>query len=203
MATDTATPDPGFDLSSFLPYRLSALSALTQRLLEVTLARGGVTIAQWRVFLCLVTKGSCTLNEVVAFTHMPQSSLSRSIAAMHERGLVRNARNPTDRRIARIEITPKGRRAFAVLTESIEAACTDAFRLNPVEEALLIRRLDELIRRLTDWRRREAGVAFADPSPAEPEARASRPRRLPVSATAPTRSPSRRARAVVRPGEPR
>lgn len=158
MATRTGSRADEFDLATFLPYRLSALSGLTQRLLEATLTRSGVTIAQWRVYMCLLTHGPSHLNGIVAFTHLPQSSLSRSIAAMHDRGLVRNARNATDRRIARIEITPKGRRHLAALTEKIDAACADAFRLSPAEEVRLIRQLDVLIARLSDWHDRENGA---------------------------------------------
>ncbi len=158
MAARTAPGADAFDLATFLPYRLSALSGLTQRLLEATLARSGVTVAQWRVYLCLLMNGPSHLNGIVAFTHLPQSSLSRSIAAMHDRGLVRNARDATDRRIARIEITAKGRRHLAALTAEIDAACADAFRLSPAEEARLIRRLDVLIERLSAWRERENGM---------------------------------------------
>jgi DNA-binding MarR family transcriptional regulator len=201
MATRTGAQAPGFDLSSFLPYRLSTLSGLTQRLLEVTLARGGVTIAQWRVYLCLVTKGPSALNGVVAFTHLPQSSLSRSIAAMHERGLVRNARDATDRRIARIEITPKGRRDFAALTGAIEAACADAFRLSPAEETLLIRRLDELIARLSEWRSREAGRTQEDLPVHEAPVRVAKSRRLPSQLTVARQNPPRRNRPAPHPGK--
>lgn len=174
MAARAGSLATALDLATFLPYRLSALSGLTQRLLEATLSRSGVTIAQWRVYLCLLTNGPSHLNGIVAFTHLPQSSLSRSIAAMHDRGLVRNARDATDRRIARIEITPKGRRHLAVLTRDIDAACADAFRLSPAEEARLIRRLDVLIARLGAWRDRENGTGST--------ARSGKTRRAPPSA---------------------
>lgn len=176
MATRPDSRAGEFDLATFLPYRLSALSGLTQRLLEAMLSRSSVTVAQWRVYLCLLTKGPSHLNGIVAFTHLPQSSLSRSIAAMHDRGLVRNARDATDRRIARIEITPKGRRHLAALTRKIEAACADAFRLSPAEEAQLIRRLDVLIARLSAWHDRETGTA----PPLGGRVRPAEPRHAPI-----------------------
>ena len=210
MAARTPSEAAPFDLATFLPHRLSALSTLTQRLLEATLARSEVTIAQWRVYLCLVTKGPSHLNGIVAFTQLPQSSLSRSIAAMHDRGLVRNARVAADRRIARIEITTKGRRHLAALTEAIDAACADAFRLTPAEERRLIRQLDVLIGRLSTWRAREAGAAAVGRATAQPPERTPRSRR---ASTPPDRPPQRAATArrvaAVRParipvpGEPR
>jgi len=47
MAARTGSRPTALDLATFLPYRLSALSGLTQRLLEATLSRSGVTIAQF------------------------------------------------------------------------------------------------------------------------------------------------------------
>ena len=210
MATRTPPAAPAFDLATFLPYRLSALSVLTQRLLEATLARSEVTIAQWRVYLCLVTNGPSHLNGIVAFTQLPQSSLSRSIAAMHDRGLVRNQRVASDRRIARIEITSKGRRHLAALTQAIDAACANAFRLTNAEERRLIRQLDVLIGRLSAWRAREAGAAAA--SSEVPQAPVRTPRSLsaaaPVDRGPPRAATSRRVAAlrplrIADPGEPR
>ncbi len=140
---------PSFDLDSFLPYRLSVLSRLTQDFLAAALGESGVTIAQWRVFLCLTRVGPSHLNGLAAMTRLPQSSLSRSIAQMAERGLVRNVRNPDDRRVARIEMTAAGRREFARLTRRIDAACQDAFRMNPAEEASFRSMVDALIVRLS------------------------------------------------------
>jgi DNA-binding MarR family transcriptional regulator len=174
MATSSSSSATALDLTTFLPYRLATLSGLTQRLLEAMLSRSGVTIVQWRVYLCLLMNGPSHLNGIIAFTHLPQSSLSRSIAAMHDRGLLRNARDASDRRIARIEITPKGRRHLAVLTREIDAACAAAFQLSPDEETRLIHLLDELIARLGAWRDQENGTALA--------IRSGRTRRAPTSA---------------------
>jgi len=142
-------PARPFDLSSFLPHKLSVLSRLTQGLLAAALDKSGMTVAQWRVYLCLARQGPSHLNGIAAFTFLPQSSLSRSIAQMDERGLVRNARNASDRRISRIELTPAGRQFFEKLTGAIDDACHDAFRMQPDEEAGFIKTLDELITRLS------------------------------------------------------
>lgn len=148
--TRLAGEDLAFELANFLPYKLSALSRLTQKLLASTLSQSGLTVAQWRVYLCLASKGPMHLNGIADFTHLPQSSLSRSIAQMDERGLVRNARDKSDRRISRIELTPEGRRRVAELTAAMDAACQSAFQMNPTEEAGFLKTLDALIGRLSN-----------------------------------------------------
>ncbi|MGE0800360.1 MAG: MarR family winged helix-turn-helix transcriptional regulator [Lautropia sp.] len=147
LATEPRQP---FDLATFLPHKLAALSRLTQGLLAATLGASGMTVAQWRVYLCLSRQGPSHLNGIAAFTFLPQSSLSRSIAQLAERGLVRNARNAADRRIARIELTAAGHRHFERLTVAINEACRAAFQLRPAEEAALLRTIDTLIARLSD-----------------------------------------------------
>ena len=148
--THLSSEDHAFELANFLPYKLSALSRLTQKLLASTLSQSGMTVAQWRVYLCLASEGPMHLNGIAEFTHLPQSSLSRSIAQMDERGLVRNARDKSDRRISRIELTPGGRRRVAELTAAMDAACRSAFQMNPTEEAGFLKTLDALIGRLSN-----------------------------------------------------
>lgn len=139
-----------FDLASFLPHKLSLLSRLTQTLLASTLSQSGMTVAQWRVYLCLNTIGPSHLNGISEFTRLPQSSLSRSIAQLAERGLVRNARNEEDRRIARIELTEEGRKHLAELTTQIKASCDTVFQMDTEEEAAFLHTIDELVTRLEE-----------------------------------------------------
>lgn len=146
----TEAAPPGFELGAFLPHKLSVLSRLTQDLLASTLGQAGMTVAQWRVYLCLLTQGPSHLNGIADFTRLPQSSLSRSIAQMAERGLVRNARNESDRRIARIELTEEGREHLAQLTADIQASCEAVFRMDGAEEARFLKTVDELVDRLNE-----------------------------------------------------
>ncbi|WP_169457924.1 MarR family winged helix-turn-helix transcriptional regulator [Ottowia thiooxydans] len=138
-----------FDLETFLPYKLSVVSRLTQGLLASALGKSGVTIAQWRVYLCLTKLGPMHLNGIADFTLLPQSSLSRSIAQMDERGLVRNARNENDRRISRVELTPEGRKHFELLTVAMNEACDAVFDMEPSQLAEFVLTIDKLIARLS------------------------------------------------------
>jgi DNA-binding MarR family transcriptional regulator len=158
-----------FDLEAFLPHKLSSLSRLTQDLLAATLGQSGMTVAQWRVYLCLARQGPSHLNGIAAFTYLPQASLSRSIGQLATRGLVRNGRNSSDRRIARIELTPEGRRHFERLTVEIDDACRSAFRMRPEEQKRLLRTIDKLIARLSAVPgSKAAGAQAASNAPTKP-----------------------------------
>jgi len=137
------------DLSAILPYRLALLSRAVQDLLVSALDACGLTVAQWRVYLCLAQKGPSTLNEVVAFTRLPQSSLSRTIARMDERGMVRSARNPEDRRRSVIEITAEGRRQLDEAIAAVNRTCEEALALNPEERARFQATVEDLLARVS------------------------------------------------------
>ncbi|TAJ70298.1 MAG: MarR family transcriptional regulator [Phenylobacterium sp.] len=137
------------DLSTILPYRLAILSRAVQSLLAASLDECGLTVPQWRVFLCLANRGPSTLNDVVEFTKLPQSSLSRTIARMDERGMVRSRRNPEDRRRSEIEITEGGRRQLQAAIEAVNRRCEAALALSPDERVGFQTTVEDLIQRLS------------------------------------------------------
>ena len=134
-----------FDLMTFLPNRLAILSRLTQVLLASALEASDLTVAQWRVYLCLAQLGPSTLNAIAEFTQLPQSSLSRSVARMAERGLVLNARNEEDRRLASVEITDLGRTELQDAILSIRAQWDNVLATAPIDEAAFLTTVNDLI----------------------------------------------------------
>lgn len=138
------------DLETFLPHRLAILSRLTQSRLAAILEASDITIAQWRVYLCLVQNGPSTLNAIAEFTQLPQSSLSRSVAKMHERGLVINNRDESDRRLAKIAITKAGRRQLDAAVAAIDANWEKALSLSRDELDALLSTVNRLIEHLSN-----------------------------------------------------
>lgn len=173
MNMQRSTEHP-FDLAGFLPYKLSVLSRLTQELLASVLVEADVTIAQWRVYLSLAKQGPSHLNGIADFTMLPQSSLSRSIAQMADRGLVRSVRNENDRRLAQIDLTSQGRKRFEQLTVAIQTACEAAFAMDEPEEVNFLETVDELIARLSNRLGEPADVTMRAVGTAKPR-RAARP----------------------------
>ncbi len=111
------------DLPNFVPYVVSLLMRRLHGVMARALAPLEMNIAEWRVTVCLSRHEKCTLNEVVEFTGLVQSSLSRSIVRMENKGLVRRARHPGDRRFINIRITDRGRRMCRRATTAVQAAC--------------------------------------------------------------------------------
>lgn len=141
-----------FDLMTFLPHRLAILSRLSQVLLASALEASNITIAQWRVYLCLEQQGPSTLNAIAAFTQLPQSSLSRSVARMAERQLVRNTRDEGDRRLSCIEITEEGREQLRRAVESIKREWACVLEQAPLNEKEFLAMVNTLIDYLSSKR---------------------------------------------------
>lgn len=100
-------------LEGFLPYRLVVLAqAASQGLAELYSQRFGVTIAEWRVLATLGQHSTLTAKDIGAHSCMHKTKVSRALAAMIKRGLVRREANPRDRREAFVTLTSAGNRLY-------------------------------------------------------------------------------------------
>jgi DNA-binding MarR family transcriptional regulator len=54
--------------------------------------------------------GSITLGELAAVERVQPPTITAAVGRLEQRGLVRRRTDPDDRRVARVEITPEGRR---------------------------------------------------------------------------------------------
>ncbi len=68
----------------------------------------GITLPMYRVLAVLRQDGPATLGELSAMVSKEQSTLSRLIGQMEEKGLVTRERPRDNARIVRIDITPEG-----------------------------------------------------------------------------------------------
>ncbi len=104
------------DLERFLPYRLSVLANRVSRALAAQYRdRFGLSIPEWRVLAVLGRDGRLSAVEIAARTSMDKVKVSRAIAALLHKGLVRRQRDPHDRRVTRIEATPRGREVYGAI----------------------------------------------------------------------------------------
>jgi DNA-binding MarR family transcriptional regulator len=102
-----------FDLDAFLPYRLSVASNLVSRLFARRYAEEfGLTIAEWRVLAVVGADGVATASDVRARTGMDKAKVSRAVAALLDRRLLRRAAQRGDRRLDPLALTPAGRTVF-------------------------------------------------------------------------------------------
>ncbi|MBK0094253.1 MarR family transcriptional regulator [Erwinia sp. S59] len=138
------------DLELFIPYRLSIVSRLAQALLASALESMDLTVPHWRIFICVNQYGTCTLSQIAEFTRLPQSSLSRSISRMNEKGYLIIDRDLNDKRNMKIEMSTEGVRTFEAAIFSVNDRCNSVLQLDDSEEIRLHKTLDYLIKRLQD-----------------------------------------------------
>lgn len=99
-------------LDQFAPYLLNRITnRWNSDLLEV-LRRYGLTARQMRTLAVLSTKDSCTINELAALTVTEQSTMSRALVGMVEKGYVERKTRSADARFNEVSLTEKGRRTF-------------------------------------------------------------------------------------------
>jgi DNA-binding MarR family transcriptional regulator len=105
----TPKPAPPTGSETALPARL--------RLVIIRLARRlrqqGETTAsptQLAVLATIERDGSLPLGELAALERVQPPTITAAVGRLEQRGLVQRAADPRDRRVARVEITPTGRR---------------------------------------------------------------------------------------------
>ncbi len=123
-----------FDLENFAPYMLSTLSRKFSVLLEKSLRSEGLSLSNWRVLLCLSTYEQRTLNQIVDYTLLPQSTLSRSLVRMEERGLISKTRRSDDARNYKIKITQQGRNKLENTMQTVQIACEEPLKILTADE---------------------------------------------------------------------
>lgn len=109
-------------LQRFAPYLMNRVMGRYNTSLQVELAKMGLTTAKMRTLAVLVTRNGLMVNELSVYSVIEQSTMSRTLAAMEEEGLVRREDDDNDSRARRIYLTEKGRKTFDRLWPSISAA---------------------------------------------------------------------------------
>lgn len=72
----------------------------------------GLSAARLSALSVLVFGGARTLGELAAAEHVRPATMTRIVQALEHDGLVRRESDPADRRVTRIDATPKGERVL-------------------------------------------------------------------------------------------
>lgn len=113
--------------------RLTVVSSRYMAPINAELERAhGLSRDDVTVTVCLAITNATTAQEIVRYTGRPKNSVSRAVASLEERGLLRRRDDTSDRRSNRLSLTPRGRRQF----EQIEAHFVrrDALMLRPLSQ---------------------------------------------------------------------
>ena len=120
-----ARPRNVFELSSFLPFRLTILSnRLTRRVARFYSQRFKLSAPEWRTIAVLGQQGAMTANAVIVQTTMDKVRVSRAVAKLLKSGYITREADPEDRRRAILALTPKGAelyRQIVPLVQEVEA----------------------------------------------------------------------------------
>jgi homoprotocatechuate degradation regulator HpaR len=107
-----------------LPMKLMRAREAVMRRFRPHLRSHGMTDQQWRILRALAEEEQIELLELSHRCMIQPPSLSRTVPALTERGLVRRDDHPTDRRRALISLTAEGRALF----EEMAAESAEIYR---------------------------------------------------------------------------
>lgn len=139
-------------LEQFTPYRIVALGhAISMRLAEAY-RNEDVTIPEWRVLAVIAQAAHVAARDVVRRTPMDKMTVSRTVARLAEKDLVKRTTDPRDKRVAALSLTPAGRAVYdriAALAMAYEQDLLSA--LTPDSRAAFIDALETLERRADEF----------------------------------------------------
>lgn len=136
-----------FALETFLPYRLSLLSnTVSEGIAAAYRDEHGLSVTEWRVLAILGRFPGISASEIIARGAMDKVTVSRAVARLGDRGLVRRKADAEDRRRVALALSRKGVSLFnEVVPEALAyerqllAALTDEEReslMNLMEKLL-------------------------------------------------------------------
>jgi DNA-binding MarR family transcriptional regulator len=110
-----------FDLTNFLPFRLTVLSnRLARRVARFYTERFKLTAPEWRTIAVLGQHGAMTANAVIVQTTMDKVRVSRAVARLLKGEYVTREADPLDRRRAILGLTPKGAELYRQIVPLVQ-----------------------------------------------------------------------------------
>lgn len=104
---------PKLKLDHFLPYRLSvATNAVSARISQSYRKRFGLKVPEWRLVAILAEHDEMTPQDIGKAGELDKIMVSRASAALIDRGLVTQRRNPQDGRSHFLRLTQEGRSLY-------------------------------------------------------------------------------------------
>ena len=136
-------------LDESLPLKLLRAREAVMERFRPHLHANGFTEQQWRVIRALIEVETIDAGALAEAVCLRMPSLSRILADLEARGLVRKLRSETDRRLVNVEITGEGRALFTRMSADSERIYQEIQdRLGDTDYMALMRKLDKVIARL-------------------------------------------------------
>lgn len=137
----------GLPVEQFLTYRLHALhNALNRQAIEILGRISGLRLPEWRVMALLGTGATLNATTIERISAIDKGLLSRTLAAMEQRGLVATARDARDRRLVKVVLTEKGRTVYDKTIPHMQARQRALMKaLNKSEQTAVFPIIDKLL----------------------------------------------------------
>ncbi|KAF1686686.1 MarR family transcriptional regulator [Pseudoxanthomonas broegbernensis] len=143
---DASAGHAQLELEHFLPYRLSVLSnRVSQTIADIYQKRFGLAITEWRVMAVLGRFSDLSANEVAERTAMDKVAVSRAVARLLERSLIKREIHSDDRRRSVLALSEVG---YSVYDEIAPMALACEQRLVATLDEQERAVLDRLLRKL-------------------------------------------------------
>ena len=138
-----------YDIEAMLSYRVSSLYSLIQAGTARQLDGGfRLILREWRVLALLAKLEPVTASDLAARSPMDKASISRAVASLAKRDLIRSRPDDEDGRVQQLELTQEGRRLYARIAPVSQARNRDLLSaLTASEQTAFFRSLDKLIAR--------------------------------------------------------
>lgn len=109
-----------FQLSSFMPYRLTVLAERISRRLAVEYGRThGLNLAEWRVLAHLKNCGQVSIRDIHERVDLEKPRVSRAVTRLEAFGLVAKTSGQQDGRLVAITLTEQGLAALDEITPEV------------------------------------------------------------------------------------
>lgn len=128
-----------FALEDFLPYQLAVLAEVTSAgFARIYSKEFGLTIPEWRVLATVAEVPRVRAKDVGAARHLPKTAVSRAVAGLRRRGLLKVDVNRADKRESFLSLTGPGQALYRELVPLAQAyARSLAARLTTTERKAL------------------------------------------------------------------
>ena len=130
-----------------LGLHLTRVSRIVSRAFDEALAEAGGSLPVWVVLISLKSGQTASQRELAGVVGIQGATLSHHLDAMESAGLVTRRRDPRNRRLHLVELTPDGDALFARLRE-VAFAFDQRLRAGLTEQD--VDRLNALLARLRD-----------------------------------------------------
>ena len=136
---------PGFRYENYPFYWNARVSNRYAQVMEATLKPLGLTITGWRICLILNEHKTLSVSEISTHSAVKLSTVTRTVYAMEEKGLLTVARRKSDARVSDVSITTAGTETIRNVVAETSGFLDRALTGFSHEE---IARLNELLTRL-------------------------------------------------------